>query len=369
MHQHLRSGLQTLLWGCLSVALIGLVIARNVPESVAKARTKLGLSFRVSLPAGIQAAHSYDVIAESGGRVLQILKQEGADLAPGDPLISLENAELSAEVDMARLRATAASKHPSVALHAAERESARAARQDWEAARERVQTFTLRESEDLRNAARQRYQKVQSMSSRGLATGIELEQASQALAAAEREFAARREHGSRLKQELSQAESRLKMAELQEPARQATQASAAAVHEEAQSGAKLAEERLRRLSILAPGAGTLVELSIRSGEHINAGQRLARIADLRELELTAYLDAEAIRPLRIGQPVVVRLPLDPPREIPTVLQTVSRVPDPEHRAYWIRAIVPNPDPAAVLVGLTGSIEIDPAQQSKPQPRH
>src|ERR1051325_10825836 len=66
------------------------ILAKTTPETV--------------LPARIQTARAFDGVCEYGGNVKQVHVANGATVAQGDMLVTLENSEIAAELATARIR-------------------------------------------------------------------------------------------------------------------------------------------------------------------------------------------------------------------------------------------------------------------------
>lgn len=69
---------------------------------------------------------------------------------------------------------------------------------------------------------------------------------------------------------------------------------------------ELAKQNLRRCNILSPIDGVLQELDVRIGEHVQAGQRIARVVDSAMLEIPLRLPSHARAHISIGDEVSLR---------------------------------------------------------------
>jgi multidrug efflux pump subunit AcrA (membrane-fusion protein) len=194
---------------------------------------------------------------------------------------------------------------------------------------------------------------------RGLATQAELDAFERRRDEANRELDAFREHRSRLTQELEQAESELRLLEIQGAAApRGASATAEADYADAEAACQAIQERLERLRITAPSGGTVLSIDVREGERISAGAKLAQIADLSTLTISAPVNASVARSIRVGRLVSVLLPGEVPLRASAKVDEVTLVPDPVQQAYLIKAVIPNPDPETVFVGLEAQLEID-----------
>ena len=73
-------------------------------------------------------------------------------------------------------------------------------------------------------------------------------------------------------------------------------------------------------------------------------------------ELQRAVDALLARRLRVGQPVKVRVPTEPPTQISASVSEVLLVPSQERSAYTVRIAAKNPAPSQILVGLSAAVE-------------
>ncbi len=357
-----------ILW---SIAVLGLAAAffiRSNPAVVSAAKgVRFGMSGQTVLPAKIEPVVQFELTAEYAGTVRNVHAAAGAQVQSGDLLMVLENNELSAEalaatrrMELAALRVRMDGVKPK--LNAVEREHASLAQQDHLAAIERLNQYSLSTLEVAERNARKRLSDVKALFDRDLATAAELEGAQAMASAAARDLAAAREHRSRLEQEVAQTASRLRVTQLQTSGAPAQGAGNRSEFEEAQAAAAVTQERLNRLRITSPGAGTLIELLVREGERVAAGRRIGRVADLSSIMISAPVTGQVAQSLSSGQPIRVRLPLEPPKEVEARITEVTRMPDPVSQAFFIRTVVRNPEPSSVLVGLEATIEINHREQ-------
>jgi len=354
--------LASVLWLFALLLVIVAFVARSSPALSHAVQARFGAAGQTVLPAKIEPVAQFEITAEYGGTVRQVQLAAGSLVQSGSTLMVLENAELAAEalaasrrLEVAALRLRAADSKSR--LGAVEREHSQIALQDHAAAVDRFNNHSLVAAERAASNSRKRAAEVRGLAAQGLATASEVENAQVAEAAASRDLDAAREHRSRLKQEVAQAESRLRLVQMQSP-EGGPLANYRSEYEEAQAAVTVTQERMNRLRISAPGEGTIIELHVREGERVSPGRRLARIADLASITVSAPVSAQVAQSVSPGQRVRVRLPLDPPREIEARLAEVTRVPDVVHQTYFIRAVVRNPEPSSVLVGLEAEMQID-----------
>ncbi|PYR49851.1 MAG: hypothetical protein DMF89_11245 [Acidobacteria bacterium] len=83
------------------------------------------------------------------------------------------------------------------------------------------------------------------------------------------------------------------------------------------------DDRIRRSTIANPSAGTVLVTYVRSGEIVQAGQPLYRIADLGTVDVRAYVTEPQLAALKVGTQARVTLDAGDARQ--TLTGTVSWV--------------------------------------------
>lgn len=355
--------LRHVLWFAALALVLAAFAARSSPALADMAAARFGIASQTVLAARIEPAAHFEIVAEYGGRVQSIDAATGASVQAGSALLTLENAEFAAETLAATRRMELAALHLRLAESkgssgAVEREHSTLASQDRAAAQERLNEHSLVSAERAAASARKRATEVRALLRQGLATAAEVENAQVAEAAASRDLDAAREHRSRLRQELAQAESRLRVVQFQSPRNAAALVTARSEFDEAQAAVAILRERMKRLQVTSPGNGTVLEILARPGEFVSAGRTVARVADLTSLRISAPVSAHVAQSIPAGKRVRVRLPLDPPKQFDVQVSEVTRIPDAVQQVYFVRAIVRNPEPSTVLVGLEAAMEID-----------
>ena len=199
---------------------------------------------------------------------------------------------------------------------------------------------------------------IRSLAGQGFATDAEVQAAEAREQAAGRELKAAREHHSRLKQEFDQTEIQVRLLQMRTLDPGSDIAVAEAEYEDANAALNVATERSGRLSVTAPGPGTIIDLPVHAGDWVSAGTLMVRIADLSSLLVSAPVTVGVAQRLTTGQPVRLRLPTDPPRRLDARISEVTLAPDSGQQAYLIRVLTPNPTPGVALVGLAAAIEIN-----------
>jgi RND family efflux transporter MFP subunit len=106
---------------------------------------------------------------------------------------------------------------------------------------------------------------------------------------------------------------------------------------------RLAQQNVERCRITSPLDGVLQSVDVEVGENLTAGQRVARVVDLRRIEVPLRLPASARADLRVGDDVTLRVTDDSDR-------------------FWVARVVrvaPDDDETTRTMGAYVEIEQDP----------
>ena len=101
----------------------------------------------------------------------------------------------------------------------------------------------------------------------------------------------------------------------------------------------------RRITIYAPGSGTIVERSVTVGQRVEPGDALLELADLSRVWVVASVYEADLPFVRAGQPARIVLPYAPGGEIRGTVSFVYPDLDPATRAARVRVELPNPSGA------------------------
>lgn len=171
-------------------------------------------------------------------------------------------------------------------------------------------------------------------------------------------------------QQLDQAEREYRTLGAQIDAARATRTSVS--REGAAGDARVAQigDRLARSRVVNPEAGVVLATYAEAGEMVQPGQPLYRIAGLDTLILRAYVSADQLTAVRIGQPVQVNVDhggtlRSVPGTITWIASKAEFTPTPvqtrDERAdlvYAIKVRVPNPD-GALKIGMPADVTFAP----------
>ena len=364
-------------WARTSLYLTGLLIAaallgssrvRDATSEVWKPYS--GAIHETVLPARIEPAMHAALFTEYAAQVKEVLVAAGSVVAKGQPLVVLHNHEITTQVTAAERRLSIAEARLREARSQQGREQSRllgeerlaSAARARDAARERLDAFSTEVANRALDAARGRVADLRGLSRQRLATRAELEAAVSAQDAAQRDFASAQEHASRLRQEYESAASYLRQISLEvAAASRPTMAQVESDVADARTTLDTALQRAARLQVTASEAGSVLELPIRVGEWLPSGAPVIRIADLSQLRISAPVNAVVARKIAAGDRVRVSLPTEPPRHFDATIDSVTLAPDSAEQAYFVRILVPNPDPGLILVGLSAEVRFPHAK--------
>jgi HlyD family secretion protein len=311
---------------------------------------------------GVIEATQATVVAEAGGRVVEVAADEGDTVEMGQALVKLDDAVFqvqvkqaqaalgAAEANLRQVKAGARSEEIAAARAAltqaqAERDGAALAYKDAAAIRDNPQQL-LAQIDAARTGVKLAEQNVAVMRSglgeaqwwrefqddtKGLKYSLdkkvgmaqrELEAAQAQLEGAKAQLAAleaMRQAPVALNAQVNAALSGYSMTLASVPVAQAALAeleagptpeevalAEAQVHQ-AQAGLKLAQAYLKRATVRAPLSGIVASRSARVGETVQAGAALMTVMNLDEVDLVVYVPQVELPRMRLGTPVQVKV--------------------------------------------------------------
>jgi HlyD family secretion protein len=264
--------------GIVAIA-VGFAFTANsvgVPEVTVADVVRKDLSTWVSSNGRVEPVDPQLVVARMDTFVRSVSVTEGAAVVAGQPLITLDDADLRAQLARAREEYVAA------------QEQVRASTTDGGARElDRIEADLRRTDAELAKLRADR-SSLERLVDRQAATRDELKQATVALeqAEAERDFLARRR------------------ADLQQRAGSESQRAALKAEQARQTIVTL-EEQLRSTQVVAAAATTVYRLTVRRGEHVHVGDTLAELADLGQVRVRAFVDEPELGSIVSGQQVLI----------------------------------------------------------------
>ncbi|HEX7796702.1 MAG TPA: efflux RND transporter periplasmic adaptor subunit [Vicinamibacterales bacterium] len=246
------------------------------PEVPVAAVVRKDLSTWISSNGRVEPIDPQLVVARLDTFVRSVSVTEGATVESGQPVMTLDDTDLRAQLARAREEYVAA------------QEQVRASNSD-SGAREldRIEADLQRTDAELTKLRADR-SSLQRLVDRQAATRDELAQATVALdrAESEREFLTRRRTDLR-----QRAESEVQRADFKT--------------EQARQTIATLEEQLRSTRIVAAAAATVYRLTVKTGEHVHVGDTLAELADLRHVRVRAFVDEPELGSVVSGQEVLI----------------------------------------------------------------
>jgi HlyD family secretion protein len=286
------------------------------------------------------------VAAEASGRVVSLEVSEGQMLAADMEVGAVESTRTALERDQAAAqRAVAASRVDEVAQQIrildAQREAAQA-----QLAVAQAQRGVLEGQIDI---ARRTLERTRRLADQQAATAQQLDAADRDVRTLDAQLAAQTEQINAQRRQVDVQVAQIASARVQ---RETAQAQVQTITAQVAQ----AEERLGKTTVRNPAAGTVLVKFVEPGEVVQVGQPLYRIADLRAVQVRAYVAETQLAQVRVGAPIDVAFDAGSGAQS-TVRGTITWVssqaeftPTPiqtrEERAdtvYAIKAQVPNAD--------------------------
>jgi HlyD family secretion protein len=233
--------------------------------------------------------------AEAAGRLVSYSVVEGQTLAADAVVGAIDAAQLGFERAQAAAQRTAtASRIDEVRRQIAVIDSQRsAAIAQRDAAR--AQKAALVSQHEI---AKRAYERTSRLAAEQAATAQQLDQAERDFKTLGDQIAAQDEQISAQDKQVAALANQIQAARAQEQTIRAQVAAADAQVE--QIG-----ERLRKTDVRNPAAGTVLTTYVRAGEMVQAGQPLYRIANLKSVEVRAYVSEPQLARIRLGQAAAV----------------------------------------------------------------
>jgi HlyD family secretion protein len=316
---------------------------------------------------GVIEAREVSIIAEVGGRIVDILANEGDEVEEGAILVRLDTAFLEAEMGRAQAAVALAQANLAQVQAGARQEEIRAAqaalekaiaaqegtKRAWEnaqAALEEPQELNLQIAEAETQLALVEHQLSQAQAQLAMAQimrdkherdgsaegqalyeayGYQASAAEAALAAAQEELAGAQEnlenllalkenpislwaqvHAAQAQYEVAAAAVGVAQAALESLKAGATPeeiAAAQAQLEQAEAALGLLEVQLEKMTLKAPLSGLVTSRSVQIGETASPGAVLLTLADLDRVELTVFIPENRLGEIRLGQEVTVEV--------------------------------------------------------------
>jgi HlyD family secretion protein len=248
----------------------------DAPEMPVSRVARKDVSVWIASNGKVEPTEPHLIVAHLDGFVREVHVTEGAVAAPGQLLLTLDATELRAQLAHAREELLAAQEQMRIAIAGGNAEELAKLEEDLHRTdAERVKLGRDRDS-------------LRRLVEKQAATPDELAQAALAVerAEAERQFLVR------------------KRGDLQQRASFDARRGALLAERAHQTILSL-EEQLRSTRVAAPIAATIYRLPVRIGQHVQIGDSLAEVADLRRVRVRAFIDEPELGSVGVGQAVLV----------------------------------------------------------------
>jgi membrane fusion protein, copper/silver efflux system len=118
---------------------------------------------------------------------------------------------------------------------------------------------------------------------------------------------------------------------------------------------------VRRISVLAPADGVVIEKPVQQGMRVDAGEALYRTADLSDVWLIAQVQEQDIGAIMPGQKAKATFVAFPGRTFDGTVDFIYPSLSAETRTARVRIIVPNPD-LVIRAAMFANVEVGAASQ-------
>jgi RND family efflux transporter MFP subunit len=126
---------------------------------------------------------------------------------------------------------------------------------------------------------------------------------------------------------------------------------------EAQAALREAATRLDKTRIAAPFAGVVSKLDLEPGAYLRAGDAVAEMIDLSEIEVEVGVGDRQVLFLQAGQPATLLVDVYPGESFAGQILRVGRAPDAETRKYPVPVRFPNAA-GRLLPGMIGTVRFE-----------
>ena len=236
--------------------------------------TKQDLVTTISTNGKVEPIENFEAHAPAPTTVKKLYVREGQHVRQGDLLMQLEDADARAQAAraLAQVKAAEADQH---------------AIQSGGTQEEVLNTRSeLVKAQTERDAAQKNYDALQKLAQTGAASPAEVREAANRLTAAQ----------AQLKVMQEKQQDRYSRPEVNRVQAQADQARASYV---------AAQDLLKHSEIRAPFEGTVYSIPIKQGEYVQQGELLIQLANLRRVQVRAFVDEPELGKLGVSQPVTV----------------------------------------------------------------
>lgn len=236
--------------------------------------TRQDLVTSISTNGKVEPIENFEAHSPSATTVRKIYVREGQQVRKGDLLMQLDDADV---------RATAAKALAQTKAAEADQSAIQAGGSQEEVLNTRSE---LAKAQAERDAAQKNYDALQELVKTGAAAPSEVREAATRLANAETQLklVQQKQHDRYSRPEVNKVEAQA---------------------EQAHASYAAAQDQLKHTEIRAPFDGTVYSIPIKQGEYVQQGELLIQLANLRRVQVRAFVDEPELGKLATTQPVSI----------------------------------------------------------------
>lgn len=270
-----------------------------------------------------------DVGSTLTGRVLQVNVAQGAQVAVGDVLVRLEDAELQAVLAQAK----------------ASEQQANARVKGLQSTGRSVTSAALAQADSVLLAAQAELQRTQNLVAKGFLSESRMDEAKRAAAVAQ----AQRDSARAQSQANADQGSELVQAQAQWALAQAATGAARA--------------RLAQTLVLAPSHASVLARLVEPGQIVQPGRALLSLALSGPIQLVAQVDERYLEQIKVGQTASVLADAFPRQRFAAKVESIAPLVDAQRGAIEVKfSLLQQPAPDFLREDMTLSIEVETARR-------
>lgn len=279
MAERTKNGNGRHVWRFVIIAIVAVIVLAafissrqsSVPVRADRV-TRQDLVTSISTNGKVEPIQNFEAHSPAPTTVKKIYVREGQHVKAGEMLMQLEDSDVRAQVARAQAQLKGAEADQHAIQTGGTQEEVLATRSD------------LVKAQADRDAAQKNYNALQQLAKTGAAAPSEVREAATRLATAD----------ATLKLLQQKQHDRYSPPEVNKVQAEAAQARATLA---------AAEDQLKHTEIRAPFDGTVYSIPIKQGEYVQQGELLLQLANLKRVQVRAFVDEPEIGKLATGQPV------------------------------------------------------------------
>lgn len=279
MAERTKNGNGRHVWRFVIIAIVAVIVLAafissrqsSVPVRADRV-TRQDLVTSISTNGKVEPIQNFEAHSPAPTTVKKIYVREGQHVKAGEMLMQLEDSDVRAQVARAQAQLKGAEADQHAIQTGGTQEEVLATRSD------------LVKAQADRDAAQKNYDALQQLAKTGAAAPSEVREAATRLATAD----------ATLKLLQQKQHDRYSPPEVNKVQAEAAQARATLA---------AAEDQLKHTEIRAPFDGTVYSIPIKQGEYVQQGELLLQLANLKRVQVRAFVDEPEIGKLATGQPV------------------------------------------------------------------